>query len=321
MLAKSVSKPFSGKDWIFEIKWDGFRAIAYIDDFFTIQSRNAKELKHFFPELEELRRLSKNVVVDDEIITMKQGKVDFHSLQERGHVISAREIERLRTKSPVTFVIFDILEKDGEALVDLPLIERKAILKESVKESSHVILNDYIEEKGEQFYNAVLQQDLEGMVAKLKDSHYEEGLRTGSWLKVKNIKSCDCAIFGYSKGTGARESTFGALVVGLYDPEGKPIYIAHVGTGFTQQLLDSLMADFKKLKTTPAPFIARDVEDITWVEPKLVCEVIYQVVTKDCKLRMPRLHTLRSDKEPSECTIDQIEGKGKCFLPNTRNLN
>ena len=313
MLAKSVSKPFSSKDWIFEIKWDGFRAIAYIDDYFTVQSRNAKELKYFFPELDELRQLAKNVVVDGEIVTMKQGKVDFHSLQERGHLISAKDIERLQQKSPATFVIFDILEKNGHPLVDLPLIERKAILKESVKEGSHIVINDYVEDKGEQFYKAILQQDLEGMVAKRKDSSYEQGLRTGSWLKVKNLKSCDCVIFVYSKGTGARESTFGALVVGLYDFEGKPVYVAHVGTGFTQQLLNSLMADFRKVETTPAPFIAREMEGVTWVEPNLVCEVIYQVVTRDCRLRMPRLHTLRIDKDPSECTIDQIEGKGRCF--------
>ncbi len=314
MLAKPVSKPFSGKDWIFEMKWDGFRAITYVDDFFTVQSRNAKELKTFFPELDELKQLTKNVVLDGEIVTMKQGKVDFHSLQERGHVISAREVERLQQKSPATFVVFDILEKDGQPLVDLPLMERKAILKESVKVGSHVIINDYVEEKGEQFYLAVLQQDLEGMVAKRKDSCYEQGLRTGSWLKVKNIKSCDCVIFGYSRGEGARESTFGALVVGLYDKDRKPVYIAHVGTGFTQQLLEDLIRDFKKLKRSSAPFIARDMEAITWIEPKLVCEIIYQVVTSDCRLRMPSLHTLRIDKEPSECTIDQIEGKGKCFI-------
>ncbi len=316
MLAKSVSKPFGGKDWVFEIKWDGFRAIAYVDDFFSVQSRNAKELKHFFPELEELRQLTKNVVVDGEIVTMKQGKVDFHSLQERGHLISARDIARLQNKSPVTYIVFDILEKNGKPLINLPLIERKTILKESVKEGSHIVINDYVEDKGEQFYKAVLQQDLEGMVAKRKDSFYEQGLRTGSWLKVKNLKSCDCVIFGYSKGEGARESSFGALVVGLYDTEGKPVYVAHVGTGFTQQLLDSLMVDLRKLKKTSAPFIARDMDGITWIEPKLVCEIIYQVVTRDCRLRMPRLHTLRIDKNPNECTIDQIEGKGKCFLPN-----
>ena len=110
------------------------------------------------------------------------------------------------------------------------------------------------------------------------------------------MKTCDCVIFGYSRGEGARESTFGALVVGLYDQEGKPVYVAHVGTGFTQQLLDSLMGDLKKLNKTSVPFIARDMEGITWVEPKLVCEIIYQVVTRDCRLRMPRLHSLRFDK-------------------------
>jgi bifunctional non-homologous end joining protein LigD len=202
----------------------------------------------------------------------------------------------------------------------LPLIERKAILKESVKEGSHVIINDYVEEKGEQFYEAVLEHDLEGMVAKRKDSSYEQGLRTGSWLKVKNLKSCDCVIFGYSKGEGARESTFGALVVGLYNKEGNPVYIAHVGTGFTQELLDSLKADFKKLKTTRAPFIARDLEGVTWIEPKLVCEVIYQVVTRDCRLRMPRLHSIRLDKNPGECTLDQIEGNRKCFTQSQSKL-
>ena len=101
---------------------------------------------------------------------MKQGKVDFHALQVRGHLTSVRDIERLQQKSPATFVVFDILEKKRQSLVDLPLIERKAILKESVKEGSHIVINDYVEDKGEQFYQAVLQQDLEGMVAKRKES-------------------------------------------------------------------------------------------------------------------------------------------------------
>jgi ATP-dependent DNA ligase len=243
----------------------------------------------------------------------------FISLQERGHLISGKDVERLQRQSPATYVLFDILEKDGNPLIDLPLIERKAILKASVEEGSHVIINDYVEEKGEQFYQAVLQHDLEGMVAKRKDSLYEQGLRTGSWLKVKNLKTCDCVIFGYSRGEGVRESTLGALLVGLYDNQGKPVYVAHVGTGFTQQLLDYLMTEFKKIETDVAPFSVRGIEGVTWLEPKLVCEVIYQVLTRNCKLRMPRLHTLRFDKNPEECTIDQIEGKGKCFIHQTDN--
>ncbi len=254
MLAKPISKPFSGKDRIFETKWDGFRAIAYVRDSFSIQSRNGNELKYAFPEIEELRQLAKDVVVDGEIVIMKNGKVDFHALQERGHLISGKDIERLRRQSPATFVVFDILEKDGKPLVDLPLMDRKTFLKQSVKEGSYVIINDYIEEKGEQFYQAILEHNLEGMVAKRKDSRYEQGLRTGSWLKIKNLKTCDCVIFGYSKGEGARESTFGALIVGLFDMEGTPIYIAHVGTGFTDKLLRDLYNQFQAIKKDGCPF-------------------------------------------------------------------
>jgi bifunctional non-homologous end joining protein LigD len=105
MLAKSVSKPFSGKDWIFELKWDGFRAIAYVDDFFTLQSRNAKELKNFFPEVEELVQLTKNVFVDGEIVTMKHGKVDFHPMQKRDHAISTMEVEHFWPKSLTTKIV------------------------------------------------------------------------------------------------------------------------------------------------------------------------------------------------------------------------
>ena len=195
----------------------------------------------------------------------------------------------------------------------MPLTERKTILKQSVKEGSHIIINDFVEEKGEQFYQAVLQHDLEGMVAKRKDSCYEQGLRTGSWLKVKNLKTCDCVIFGCSKGERARESTFGALVVGLYDKRGKPVYVAHVGTGFTDKLLKDLYSQFQTIKSDVEPFQVRGMETVTWLEPKLVCEVIYQVVTRDCMLRMPRLHRLRIDKEPGECTVDQIMGRVKCF--------
>jgi ATP-dependent DNA ligase len=140
------------------------------NNFFSLQSRNGNEFKRNFREIEELTHLAKDVVVDGEIIIMKQGKVDFHALQERGNVISSPDIERLRNQSPATYVVFDVLEKDGKPLIDLPLMERKAILKESVKEGSHITINDYIEEKGEQFYKAVLQHDLEGMVAKRKDS-------------------------------------------------------------------------------------------------------------------------------------------------------
>jgi DNA ligase D-like protein (predicted 3'-phosphoesterase) len=168
------------------------------------------------------------------------------------------------------------------------------------------LLSDFIEEKGEAYYQLALDKGLEGVMAKKKDSYYEEGLRTGSWLKIKKLRTCDCVIFGYTKGADSREKTFGALLLGLYDKDGKPVHIGKVGTGFTEEMLGILTDKFEKLKTDVAPFKPEVGEVVTWLEPKLVCEVIYQVVTRDVKLRMARFQRLREDKSPAECTLDQI---------------
>ena len=306
MLARVAPKPFSDTDWIFEIKWDGFRAIAYVEEPYSLKSRNGKELKHNFPELEELNRLSSNVVVDGEIVVMREGKPDFQALLERGQAVSPNEIQRQAQRAPAIYVVFDILEKDGNPLTKLPLMERKKILKDSLKEGKNVLLSDFIEEKGEAYYQLALDKGLEGVMAKKKDSYYEEGLRTGSWLKIKKLRTCDCVIFGYTKGADSREKTFGALLLGLYDTDGKPVYVGKVGTGFTQEMLGILTDKFEKLKTDVAPFKPEVGDVVTWLEPKLVCEVIYQVVTRDIKLRMARFQRLREDKSPAECTLDQI---------------
>ncbi len=305
MLAKDASNPFSDKDWIFEVKWDGFRAIAYIDEELSIKSRNENELKHNFPELAELTQLANGLVVDGEIVVMSEGKPDFQSLLERGQAVSAGEIQRQAKRAPVVYIVFDVLEKDEKPLTKLPLMERKKILKDSLREGSHVLLSDFIEEKGEAYYQLALEKGLEGVMAKKKDSLYEEGLRTGSWLKIKKLKTCDCVIFGYTKGGHVREKTFGALILGLYD-KGKPVYVGKVGTGFTEETLGVLSDTFEKLKTELAPFKPESGDRVTWLEPKLVCEVAYQVVTRDMRLRMPRFKGLRGDKSPAECTLDQL---------------
>lgn len=306
MLAKDAPNPFSDKDWIFEVKWDGFRAIAYIDEELSIKSRNENELKHNFPELAELTQLANGLVVDGEIVVMREGKPDFQSLLERGQAVSAGEIQRQAKRAPVVYIVFDVLEKDDKPLIKLPLMERKKILKDSLREGSHVLLSDFIEEKGEAYYQLALEKGLEGVVAKKKDSPYEEGLRTGSWLKIKKLKTCDCVIFGYTKGEQSREKTFGALILGLYGKDGKPVYVGKVGTGFTEETLGVLSGTFEKLKTELAPFKPESGDRVTWFEPKLVCEVAFQVVTRDMRLRMPRFKSLREDKSPAECTLDQL---------------
>jgi DNA ligase D-like protein (predicted ligase)/DNA ligase D-like protein (predicted 3'-phosphoesterase) len=302
MLAKEAPKPFSDKNWIFEIKWDGFRAIAYINEELSLRSRNNHELMDNFPELNELRQKAKNAVLDGEIIIINKGKLDFQALLERN-----KESNFLfKTNSSAVYVVFDILEKNGKSLIDLPLMERKRILKDTVAEGSHVILADYIEEKGEAYYNVAIEKGLEGIIAKKKTSPYEQGSRSGDWLKIKKLHTIDCVIFGYTQGTGIRKSTFGALLLGLYDNDGKVIYVGKVGTGFTQKILNELLAQFYPLKTNDSPLNLEISEEVSWVKPKFVCEISYQVVTKDGRLRMPRFQRMRTDKKPEECKTEQL---------------
>jgi bifunctional non-homologous end joining protein LigD len=305
MLAKEAAKPFSGKDWIFEIKWDGFRAIAYVNKEVSLRSRNNKELIDNFPELQELTKLTHDVVLDGEIVVIKSGRADFQALQERGKAMKASEIQTHIVRQPAQYIVFDILEKDGKPNINLPLLERKRVLRESVKEGEHVVLSDFVEEKGEEYYKAALKKGIEGVMAKRKDSSYQPGLRTGDWQKMKKLQSCDCVIFGYTTGTGTRAKDFGALILGLYD-KNTPVFVGKVGTGFSQKTLDELSDAFKGLKIEKAPFETGLHDETSWLKPKLVCEIYYQVVTNDRKLRMPRFRGLRKDKSPFECTIDQL---------------
>ncbi len=306
MLASPAEVPFSSRDWIFEIKWDGIRAISYIDQELRIKSRNNIELTQNFPELQELVSLIQNAVLDGEIVVMIEGKPDFQTLIEKSNAANSRDMEILAQEYPATYVVFDILEKGGESLVDLPLIERKKILKDSLKDGKHVVLSLFVEEAGEAYYEAAVKKGLEGVVAKRKDSAYEPGIRSRSWLKIKKLLSCDCVIFGYTRGTGTRQETFGALILGLYD-DSKPFFVGKVGTGFTDSEQERLTAAFGELTVQEKTLDVVDVpEQVTWLKPELVCQVVYQVVTKDGRLRMPRYKGLRLDKTPAECTVDQI---------------
>jgi DNA ligase D-like protein (predicted 3'-phosphoesterase) len=228
-------------------------------------------------------------------------------LLKRMQATNSRDIQHLQQKYPVLYILFDILEKDGKSLVDKPLIERKKILKETVKEGKNVILSVFVEDKGEAYYQASLEKELEGVMAKKKSSVYMQGSRSDSWLKVKKTKECDCVIFGYTKGTGQREGTFGALILGVYDGK-TPVFVGKVGTGFTQKLLENLNKKFQTLRVGKKTIHKVDVSDkINWVTPVLVCRIGYQTITSDGKLRMPRFLGLRPDKNPTECKLEQIK--------------
>ena len=334
MLSRSATGPFNSDAWNFEIKWDGVRAIAYIDHDISLKSRNDRELTGQFPELAELRTLAPHTVLDGEIVVMSGGRPDIQALLPRLQA-GTGSAAPVRVKNPVTYIIFDILEKDGKPLLDLPFFERRKILENSVREGPHVILSVPVEARGEEYYNAAIAKGLEGVMAKRKDSPYEPGLRSGAWLKIKAEKTCDCVIAGYTPGQGGRGPTFGALILGLYEQEPgevpsvkhrisspvttspsppagnnlrRLVYIGKVGTGFSDRDLSDLQEIFSPLRTDiPQVAGVEPSELLVWLTPVLVCEVAYQMVTRDKKLRIPRFVRMRPDRRPEECSTDQLK--------------
>jgi DNA ligase D-like protein (predicted ligase)/DNA ligase D-like protein (predicted 3'-phosphoesterase) len=306
MLARSAEEPFTSRDWIFEVKWDGIRAISYVGEDLSIKSRNHKELLSNFPELEELKQLAGGTVLDGEIILMRDGQADFQTLIERNQKTSIRDIEYMAKKYPATYVVFDILEKNNQPVINETLVERKRILKESVQEGAYVVLSLFVEETGVTYFQAALEKGVEGIMAKKKESQYEPGKRSENWLKIKKLKTCDCVIFGYTRGEGSRKKTFGSLVLGLYDNL-KPVFMGKVGTGFTQQFMEDLIQKLDELQVEEKTLKGVDEDrEVVWVQPHLVCEVGYQTLTSEGRLRIPVFKGLKEDKQPRECTIDQL---------------
>ena len=306
MLAKPMDKPFNNPNWLFEVKWDGIRAIAYVGETVSLRSRNDKELVNSFPELRELTDLCCEVVLDGEIIVLKNGVPDFQAVAKRNHVTNPLDVQMLASETPATYIVFDILERQSESLIDLPLTERLEILGLSLRKGRFVVQSVTVKEHGVKYYEAAVEKGLEGVMAKRMDSMYQPGVRSSDWLKIKRVRTCDCVVFGYTKGTGDREPTFGALLLGLYDGS-EPVYVGRVGTGFTDSELEDIKNKLESLKTDEQWFSEPDIPaDTTWVKPRLVAEVGYQQVTKDHRLRAPRFNGFRDDKPPLLCTFAQI---------------
>jgi bifunctional non-homologous end joining protein LigD len=313
MLARTADAPFSSPEWLFEVKWDGIRAIAYAGETLSLLSRNGKEMAGQFPELGEIRDLAPGCVLDGEIVLLRDGRNDIQALLGRFQETSPRQIEADSLRLPVTYVAFDILEADGITLVHQPLEERRRILGKRVKEGKYLVRSLAVRGDGERYYAEAVKRGLEGVMAKRPASRYEPGARSDAWLKVKAIRTCDCVVFGYTRGRGARAGTFGALVLGLCDG-GKGVYTGRVGTGFDDDTLTSILASLEPFRTGSPPLAGAEKGEITWVRPRMVVEVAYQAVTRAGRLRMPRFLRVRTDKAPGDCTPDQL-GTGRNLLP------
>ena len=331
MLPESAAAPFSGDEWLFEIKWDGVRAIAYVNDTLSIRSRNDRELAGEFPELGGLATLAPGTVLDGEIVAMSGGKPDIQALLPR--VQAARMLPPGDGGAPVTYIVFDILEKDGKDLTALPLSERRKILEGSVREGPHLALSVPVPGRGEEYFRAAVARGLEGVMAKRRDSPYEPGVRSGSWLKVRAQRTCDCVIAGYtSGGAGAARysepSCSACTELGGMEPlprkkeapdsppgqcparctPGSSSLSAKSGPGSGSGISRTSWGSSPGYHT-PVPQLEEGgpAGEVVWLEPVLVCEVAFQAVTRDGKLRIARFIRLRPDKRADECTLDQFQ--------------
>lgn len=292
MLATLIDEPFDEKGWIFEIKWDGYRALAEKEKDVHLVSRNQKLFRQFPTINEELKKLPGKWVLDGEIVILdKKGRSHFQLLQN---------YQRKKVGPPVYFV-FDILSYQGKDLRHLPLVERRKILKALLKKArlKYVKFSDDIEEKGKAFFQLAKKKGLEGIMAKKQDSLYRS-TRTRDWLKIKTGMRQEVVIGGFTQPKGGR-AYLGALLVGVYQ-KGKLVYAGHVGGGFDQEGLKEMYLKLKKITTSKCPFEIEPHPNtpVTWVKPQLVCEVKFAEWTEEGMLRQPVFMGIRVDKSPKE---------------------
>lgn len=319
MLAKSYEKAFDSPEWIFEIKWDGYRAIADLsknDPLFY--SRNGISFVSKFRKVTQDFSLQKQkMILDGEIVAYDEnGKPNFQLLQQIGD----------NPDLALVYQVFDLLWLNGHSTEQLPLLQRKELLKEALVETEMIKYCDHIPENGISFFNQMEKMQLEGMIAKKSDSQYVENHRTSDWLKIKFTSTEEVIICGFTEPRGSRKG-FGALILGKYKG-GELIYSGHTGTGFNSESLHQLHQRLEKLTIKNSPFdkIPKTNMPVTWVEPKLVCEIKYSEITKDGIFRHPVFITIREDKNPEEINdsankVNQKNEKPKKMKATTSSKN
>jgi bifunctional non-homologous end joining protein LigD len=293
MLAKSFENAFDDEDWVFEIKWDGYRAIADLSDKSPLfYSRNGISfLSKFEKVTKDFEHQKYQMILDGEIVAYDEhGKPSFQLLQQIGD----------NPNLALTYQVFDLLWLNGHSTEELPLLQRKELLKEALVETDVIRYCDHIPEKGIAFFNQMKKMQLEGMIAKKATSLYTENHRTNDWLKIKFTNTEEAIICGFTEPRGSRKS-FGALILGKYMDE-KLVYCGHTGTGFNKESLSQMHERLKELTVKTSPFEKKPKTNmpVTWTKPELVCEIKFSEITKDGIYRHPVFVALREDKNPEE---------------------
>ena len=302
MLATLTDRPFSGSDWLFEIKWDGVRALTWIKDGkLTMRSRNAIEITGRYPEFAGLPQAlaAREVILDGELVALdSRGHSDFGLLQQRMHVRAPAPA--LVSKVPAIYFLFDLLYCDGYDLRDVPLLERKQLLQRLLHANDRFRFSDHQIEFGKELFELARQRELEGIVAKRIDSRYVSD-RSASWAKIKVTQTLDAVVGGW---TAARNAgiPFGSILLGLYDKQTLR-FIGHAGSGFDTHLYNEIAPQLKALEISKSPFdkVPETNEKAFWATPKLVARVKFSGWTQEHALRHPVFQGLREDIRPEDC--------------------
>jgi len=295
------------KGFVYEPKLDGTRAICYYDGkAHKLINRRGRDITYRYPEFDFSKHINaKSCVLDGEVVVYdKKGNPSFRLLQKREQIDKPFLIEARSREIPATYVVFDILEKEGKKLWKKPLSERRAVLEKTVGDGPGM-QTIFQTKEGPRLWKAIAKRDVEGVMAKRADGPYRPGARSRDWIKVKNLKTIDCVIIGYRQ----EKRVISSLALGLYEGgkkgvKGKKlVYVGKVGTGFTERSLKDLYEKLEKIEIEKG---AAEMPDyIHPVKPKLVCEVRYLEMSRDRKLRAPAFMRLRDDKAPSDCIFGQ----------------
>jgi bifunctional non-homologous end joining protein LigD len=306
MLAASADRPFSREGWLFELKYDGIRAMVSVaGDQVRISGRRGNDETGHYPEAQAIRAgiHARQAIVDGELVVLDAaGKPSFERMQQRMNVTRDIDVRRVAAEHPVTFIAFDLLELDGRDLLSTELRIRKKTLRETIVDSPNILFAEHVERDGTSLFEVARESGIEGIVAKRADSLYRPGFRSPDWVKIKSWRSQSCVIAGYTAGRGKRTNQLGALILAVLEGT-RLVHCGQVGTGFDEKTLRDLRDRLKPLevKTCQLEVTPKTSEPATWVKPELVCEVRYAGWTRDGILRHPAYRTLRPDLTPADC--------------------
>lgn len=309
MFARLARRPFNSTDYLYELKWDGIRALAFIDGKnLNLLNRNSSDITYLFPEMSSMPRQVRGdrVVLDGELVCLDNiGHPSYPLLRERLRKAGVR-----RPRGNLAhYIAFDVLYTGGHSVMREPLSTRKNLLNDLLEPSKIAQVCHYVETEGEAFFKATCEHGLEGMVAKEMSSLYFPGKRSYYWRKVKRIRESEFVIVGYTIG-GARSKPFTSLVLGLHDNDGQLVYVGQVSDGLLQSEAKVLASALQKMHSSESPFesLPGIPRLIFWCRPELVCQVEYGEFSEDGKLVYPVFKALRDDKTPSECIIADVLG-------------